>query len=156
MLSGPPPCPLIWTYLLGLKQSIWTVQVLSYQIRNRREKTKSQRTAKTSRNFMREARWRMCREHFSNLPMRLREAGNGKRESMVRSVLFIPLDQASEMRQSDSFNTLRFTLSIWGWVIIEYLLCAKNCYNHFSMIHSNHGWRFLDTERFSKWLRPHS
>lgn len=64
------------------------------------------------------------------------EARNGVRENIVCCVLSVPVDQASEVRQSDSFSTLRFTLGPWGWAFIVQLLSTVVI---ISMIHGNYG-----------------
>lgn len=151
MLSGPPPSPLIWTYLLGLKESIWTIQVLSYQIRNRREKTKSQRTEKTCRKFMREARWCMCRGHFSSLPVRMGRSRKWEEGEYGLLCTFCPF--RSDIRDETEW-LIQYTevhmehLGLGNFLSTYYALRTVVM---ISMIHSNYGWRCLDTGLVNGW-----
>ena len=66
----------------------------------------------------------MCRKHFANPPQRSqwerREAGDRRRKkNLVLSVFSVPLDQASVMRQSNSFSTQRESQINGSWAFIE-------------------------------------
>ena len=115
----------------------------SWELPRLKEPLDSQRVDNNMKTGLRRRETSWCGEGFANPPQRSqwerREAGDRRRKkNMVASVFSVPLDQASVMRQSNSFSTqnhrlMGFAHLLSSYWVLETVVLIRMIYNSYGV-----------------------